>query len=480
MSMDIGRRVDTSAIVWGALTVGAAVSVYVALYIIGMSVDFILVGVVAAFCLLFLATRPTQKSLFFLVFLSILLNVANYTVFSFTATGESVDQGAESRLLVLMRLPIVFLAVAIPLMKYSGTFLRFLSRNLDVLLFCTVPFFAILYSPDKVSAIQYSVWFAFAMLTILALCFIVGLYTRKESWLENISWLLLWAYIPVTILVLFSIPSYFGGFLRSAYSDSTFYAFTCPVVLVALLVIERHKNFPGTRMTAKMPVYLLLMLVAINALPIVLSAKRSAIVATVLALLIYVVSNKASGMSKKASTAIRSALVIGTIAAVGWTFMSQANTTFMRFERLMDPAQTDNSFEIRQQIWRTSVDLVVADFPFFGVGLNNGKIATEQFAVAEEGAGKGLHSTFLAIFVEMGGVGLILFLFIALRSLHLWRKWWPSTSKWNLVILALPPIMISLTEYNLLPGQALFWPFWMAILLPRTALARDLEDTRGG
>jgi hypothetical protein len=472
--MDIGRRVDTSAIVWGALTVGAAATVYVALSVVGMSVDLVLIGVVASLGILALSTIEARKAIVLIIFLSIILNVANYTIFR-VGTGAVV--GTESRILTLLRLPLVFLSTLIVLFRYGGLFWKFIVRNIDITIFGTIPFLAILYSPDTLSSIQYATWFLFALLTILGLCYTTGVSIKPDVWLDKISWLMVWSYIPLTVMVLYDIPSYVGGFLRVGAGDSSVYAFTCPVVLVAILVIERHKNNPGTKLTEKAPVVLLLLLVAVNALPIVLSAKRSAIVGVVLAIVIYLLANRSSGMNKRTSTFIRTMMVVLTIAAIGWTFISQADLTLRRFDRLVDPGETDNSFAIRQQIWETSVNLILNEFPLFGVGLNNGKIATAEYAYFEEGAGEGLHSTFLAIFVEMGGVGLLLFLILAIRSLRIWKKRWPQAAKWNLVILALPPLLISLTEYNLVPGQALFWPLWIVILLPRAALAHDLKPT---
>ena len=458
-----------SSALWTGVAVALAGLAFVGLFYFDLALELMVLVVVLSLAAMYVGSRPAYTVVFLAIFLSIFLNNANYTFFNFSAEGERLGRSAETQLLVLLRLPLVLFAVGLVLAKYGGQFSRFLLNNWDVVIFVLVPFCSVLFSPDKMAALQYAVWFSFSLLTILGFVYLLGVHVPSKFWGEHVAWLLFAGYILVSVLVLYSLPSYFGGILSSAFSHSNFYAYACPVVLVAVLVLDRQRRIPGNRLVNRIPYWLLLAIGVVNLVPILWSGKRSAVVAAGLALLIYLLANRSAGVGTKSSSLGRTILVTAVFGAAVWMAIPRMDTTIMRFERLFDPSVEDQSLGARQDVWRTSLNLVAEEFPVLGVGLANGATATRELAAIEEGAGSGLHSTYLAVFIEMGAVGLLFFIILGFRSLRLFFSC-PVSFKWNLVILAVPAVLISATEYSLVPGQAVFWPLWLAVLLPRVVL----------
>lgn len=456
--------------------VAVALVTSISLFYFHLSIDLLLLVVIVSLAAIYIGGLPAYKVVFAAILLSILLNVANYTFLQYSFEGEQVGGSTESRFLVLLRLPLVFYAFFLVLSKHSAEFMTFLKRNSDAVLFAVLPYCSLLFSIEFITALQYAVWFSFSLLTILAFLFLLGTKVPHYLWSEHVAWLLMAGYIIVTLFVVIAMPSYVGGVLASAYSPTNFYAYASPIILATILVLDRQRRIPGRRLVNRIPYWSLLLLGLVNIVPLLWSAKRSALVATGLIFLVYAVTNRSASFGKRSSSLLRTAMIAAVVAAAVWLAIPRMETTIMRFERIFDPAIEDRSVEARRDVWRTSVAVVAEQSPVFGVGLRNGPMATKEFAGVEEGAGFGLHSTLIAIFIEMGGVGLLLFFIVSLRSLRLWFAC-PKVLKWNIAIFGIPAVLISLTEYNLIPGQAVFWPLWISVLLPRVLLAPVSENT---
>ena len=160
-------------------------------------------------------------------------------------------------------------------------------------------------------------------------------------------------------------------------------------------------------------------------------------------------------------------VVVGAIltGVVLWA-IPRAERTVSRFTRVADEEREDLSVEARKMIIRDGL-YVFSKYPVFGVGITNGKRATRALLPSSEVAGNSLHNTLLGVLVEFGAVGLVLFLIVVARSVQLFFQAPGSEFKLDILLLAIPPGLICLTEYNLAPGQAMFWPLWLALLAPR-------------
>jgi len=153
---------------------------------------------------------------------------------------------------------------------------------------------------------------------------------------------------------------------------------------------------------------------------------------------------------------------------VAWRVLPQAEVTLNRIEKTFDTSR-DGSTQERLEIWRNSMTTIMAN-PAVGVGLDNGRQASEAFAATSGVAGYGLHNTYLAVLVEMGVLGAFFFLILLIRSFNLWRTRCSKSLKWTIVLLACTPLLLGMVEYNLTPGQFMFWPLWIVILFPRIGL----------
>ena len=421
--------------------------------------------------------QPPYRVVAGVLFFAMFLNLAAYSFLSYGAGG--METNSQAGFITYFRQPLVWLAVGLVLMKQGRTFLRFLRLNGDVVIFGLATVLSALFAFKKTSALLYGLWMLGALLTILAFLCVLGTRIPRQQWSERIAWLLLAANLPMILLVVPEIGSYQpGSRLQAAFSSNRpVYAYSCVVSFVALLVLERQRGHPNaSRFLRNMPTAALTVAGIAVLVPLLLSAKRSAILVAALGLVVYTFSTASSTGTKKSVGLLRTVTVAAVMAVAAWYALTVSQATQSRFERLSDEKR-NTSVTARFEIIENGLD-VYARYPVFGVGLLNGREATKVIAPYSVLAGYGLHNTYLGVLVETGTVGALVFLVLLFRSYRLFRRISSSTFKADIVLLALPGVLISVTEYSLTPGQALFWPLWITLLLPRIALVSRLHKPK--
>ena len=475
MASFAGRGAGATAL-WLALAFGLGAMVLAGLsYNVSLlQMTVLCVGVLAISALPF---QPPYRVVVGVLFFAMFLNLAAYSFLSYGAGGTETD--SQAGFITYFRQPLVWLAVGLVLMKQGRIFLRFLRLNSDVVIFGLMTALSALFAFKKTSALLYGIWMLGALLTILAFLCVLGTRAPREQWSERVAWLLLAANLPMVLLVVPEIGSYQPGLrLQAAFSpDKPIYAYSCVVSFVALLVLERQRNSSNaSRFLQNLPTVALAVAGIAVLVPLLLSAKRSAILVAALGLVVYTFSTASSTGTRKSVGLLRTITVVAVMAVAAWYALTVSQATQSRFERLSDEKR-NTSVTARFEIIENGLD-VYARYPAFGVGLLNGREATKVIAPYSALAGYGLHNTYFGVLVETGAVGTIAFLVLLWRSYRLFRRIPSSTLKADIVLLALPGVLISVTEYSLTPGQALFWPLWIALLLPRIALVAQLQKPK--
>ena len=461
MTRDLRLRPDVLVSVLGYLTlialVAAVSETYLRLPIAGELSRAAMVTIVVLIWLRFAVREPVVGVLF----LAMLLNVANYTVLNFSADGTEVLSGG-ARLIAALRVPLVVATIGIHAWSSPRRFLSLLRANWDVVLFGTSAFLGVFISTDPGQAGRYALWLVLSLTAALVFVQEVGL-ERNRDRMATVAATIGLCYAPVVLLAARGLPTFAGrGYLVADYLPSNIYAVGGTLVLGSIAAVlglpSRRRAWFSTT---------LLIAFAGLALPIVLlSAKRSAIVAMALILCIAGLRE----FARRRWRPTRSAFVIALLAAGavgGVKAIDQAQATQWRFTRLVAEGQEDSSVVARLDLLKLGREVFYTS-PLVGVGLTGFGKAVGRSRPGSSYEAYSLHNTYLAVPVEMGIVGTLLFLIMVFRSIRIGiRNRILTDDLVTFLLLSLPALLYGVTEYNLTPGQIVFWPVWIAILLPR-------------
>jgi O-antigen ligase len=155
-------------------------------------------------------------------------------------------------------------------------------------------------------------------------------------------------------------------------------------------------------------------------------------------------------------------LIAGVLVAQSYIQSFTAN----RYRTLFEQQELSSSDQLRAQIYKANWEYGL-QHPVLGGGLLTAAVEVAE-SVPGAPAGYAAHSTYMEMISEMGLAGFAIFVIIAGRSL--WLLW--QRPEWRdvrtyVLMLGLPVLIMAATESDLTPGQALFFPLWLAILLPR-------------
>ena len=477
--MRIGQAAFSSgAWIWGSLVLLFAAFTLAALTYSEITLLQLAMVVTSGLAVSFLFSQPAYRAVSFVLFVSVFLNLANYSFLSY-ARGGSEQITTEGQLIAALRLPLALLAVIVLLIKNRRGFGRYLWRNWDVLAFGLFAIVSGLFAYDRQTGLLYGVWMLLSLLTALAYLYALGtrfptLYVGK-----HLAVLLALASLPMVVLAVMALPEYTPGRpLEAIYSSSNFHAYPAGTVVVALIVIGFKRDgvrIGVMRLARKVPSFVYAGIIVVAGAMMFLSGRRAATVAVGVAVVVYLLT-EVQGQGDRAFRLFRIALIGGAFVLIWWLTAPLADHATHRFERAVGPSR-DSSLQARVEIWNNGLELLATN-PVFGVGLLNAVTLSEVIMPYSSFAGYSTHNTYLGVFIEMGIVGLLFFVLILVRS---WRSYWALPSKItksDIVLLSIPPLIVGLTEYNLTPGQVFFWPFWIAILLPRLAMLKEERKSK--
>jgi len=390
------------------------------------------------------------------IFVLIVFNLATYSFL------QGVEGGSTA---AYLRLPLLLGALAMVMRQSAARFDRLLSRHWDVLLMGAAATVAGAFGLNPRAGLLYGLWLTLSLVLIVLYLDLVAQTMEPHARVRAVARLLGASHVPVVLLAVFALPSYVPGTrLIALFSESNFHAYAAPVVLASLLLLTQRTGpeTPKERRQRRYANFVAAWLVPLSVIVTVLSGKRSGLLAIAGLLLLY-----ATLLAPRARTPLhRFAHTLVAVAGLG-IFISYASGSDIVQSRIQRARQNSAYFgdAARYQIYQANFQLWLSR-PLVGVGLTNAGDAV-TIEKNNEQTNFAPHNTYLGLLSETGAIGALSFLILCFRSLGAWRRIPDRRVRRSLVFLAVAPLLISFTEYNLTPGQALFWPLWLCILLPR-------------
>ena len=383
------------------------------------------------------------------VFLLAFLNVVNYSPFGWLASGIRVGHA---------RLPILLLALGWLLASRGGRMAAVALRNGDVTAFAA---WAVICSIDAAypePALLYSAWLACCVVLMMGM---LDLLAPGGDAVAVTARVFVAAYLFPLALGLVNLPAYLAGAgrLAAALDVDQIHAWAAAVIIGAVLALSQ---LPAGRRTAAGRLFSTAgaLLLALALVDLLLSGTRSALIAATATGIVYALANW-----RRSNNLMRLVLV----AVVGLVVARSAigTTTMQRYTRFFVERELTTGDAVRVKLLNAHLDFALRK-PVFGGGL----ISAAQEVGEENWELQGLspHNSYVGLLSATGFVGAFLFLTIAFRStVVLFRERALRPHRSAIMLLMVPPLVMSLFEWNITPGQALFFPFWLALLLPRFA-----------
>lgn len=410
---------------------------------------------------------PHRRFVTIALFLLVFLNVWNYSTLVFWGPFN----------LAHLRFPILIFALALMAFRYTGRIALLLSQNWDVLAFGAWACFSGLFARD-VFSILYAGWL---MATLLFILFFLKSFSSYRELLIKLAGILVLAYSWPVIMGIMALPQYRVGTRLVPLFDldkvNGWGAMMVIVGLVQLQLLRKETDHWLLRMLASWPVTSVISTAAI--LNIILSGARAAMFGLLLTLIVYstlLVSKRVQVRTGLARLGLSGLLVIGLLVFMGWRVFDFGALLEKRYEKIV-LEWTEPYMNPRYFIWRSTLRSF-RDNPITGAGLTNVRAFLPHYLRPIGQADKGFssHGTHIEILAETGLVGIFFFAVILARSLFFASSISPGRSyTGHIALIVTGPLVISLFESNLTPGQALFYPLWLGILLPRCKIHRKQQ-----
>jgi O-antigen ligase len=349
-------------------------------------------------------------------------------------------------------------------------------QSWDLWLFGVAALCSGMLAADPLVAVSYALWLGVCLVLLILVLDAAAEGGDLTVALIRIASLLLVGYLPIVLLGVLALPSYNPRQpLVALYSTSNFHAYGGPVVIGAVVVLYflRVMKHGGVLLRLAVPVASVATVMA-TAGVVVLSGKRSALAAAVVVLMLGLGYAVWSARKSMLAMAAYSLVGVATATVIWWiaqssVFLLWRIATSLKSAGLMGNPERVEILQANLLLWR--------DNPIFGVGLLNSGDAIAAESLSKHFGGFSTHNTYLGVLSELGLVGVALFSIVVGRSVSAFLAIRTAGVKWGVAVLAAGPLLISVSEYNLTPGQALFWPFWLGILLPRIARLADSRST---
>jgi O-antigen ligase len=361
----------------------------------------------------------------------------------------------------VVRIPLLLAGLLIIFNKYLFLFKQAIRENQDVIVFLILTLVSSCFSKDPLNSFLYSFWLCLSILFILSffkIDFYSGLYFDS---LKRIGFILIFCNIIFNIFIFMDLPvSYQLGSLFSEYENirNNYIYSTLQLVqgLILFLYFYQRKSF------SSFILFLIILLFVLSLTAIVFSAKRSVILSAFASSGLLAISY----FKFRLSNFIAAFLIVVSAYFIFINTIELASRTNSRFERAF-VLKEDASINARVSIYENYLS-VFEEYPYFGTGLLGGRLLSKENESAF--ADYSYHNTYLGYLVETGGFGFIFFVLILTRSLSQAFTHFPRRDLIIYIGFILPPLFISISENNMTPGQAYFWPLWIAILFPRAMI----------
>ena len=376
------------------------------------------------------------------------LNVLNYS------SAREIGNGLR---IAYARLPVLVIALLLLIHQFRGRFSALLVENYDVALFVAWAAIGSILSGNPLISFAYAAWLGASLLFLLLLahCF-----PEPASMLRAVDKTVLAVYAFPVVLGVMAVPEYLAGGLRLSgdLDVRQVFAWSAVLVIAAMMNIASLERRRGrTSLLWHGPVSTTIL--AVCFVCIVFSGNRGSVLGLSVLFAVYLLGKR---IRRRSFVRYAIGLIIGVLVSQSYVQSFTAN----RYRTLFEQQDLSSSDQLRAQIYKANWEYGL-QHPVLGGGL---LMASVQVAKSVPGApaGYAAHSTYMEMISEMGLAGFAIFVIIAGRSL--WLLW--QRPEWRdvrtyVLMLGLPVLIMAATESDLTPGQALFFPLWLAILLPR-------------
>lgn len=398
-----------------------------------------------------------QKQLFFVFILLSILNFGNYSFLHYNLFGAPTSNPI---LLVLKNIrpfiPMVFILYLMRFPNWRSKMVKAISQYNFLFLLSILFIVNSIISVSVINSLVYSTW-------LFALTLVIALTVNEVTQIKDVFKFLKYGSIVTLVIVLPSIPLIIAaGSEATFFSSKNYYAYPLLIYFVSELFIfqkEKKINYKIIRYT----------ILGLILMVLFLSGRRSATIAALLTLSIYIYNN--SKLIFVLSTF--SLFSFGTLLVTTDIFglKLEDTQTYKRIERIfLNDDFEDSSYSSRQELWNEYLK-GLDDSPILGHGLN-----THESTLTRNYSGEledlGYHNTFLQILVESGFMG---FTFFLIFLIPIFIKFISFNNKLLYFSVFAPTLIIDWVESNFLPGQVFFiYSVTVWILLHRLSSKRNI------
>lgn len=420
--------------------------------------------------------------LFYILFYSHFINIANYSFLMYSFGGFRVSNPIFD-IIKYSRLPVLLIAAFAIILRLSHykSLTSFYLKNIDLILFNVIMYFGLVNSLDKINGLFYTVWHTASFLTILTFLYLLRQQFSEKNQLLIFFRLIFWSNAIVLPLLFINLHTFGNGWTyEMAFSSKTFFPYCLLSMMQSLYGAQLFCNRSLFSLKSKMITkYLEIFLIVSMILFCFFSARRSPLFVMLLMSFIYAFYIVGKRLWKKVF------LVLMVVAGLVYTipkalsYIEQNKYELSILKKLNDLQQSDSglkgdgSYNERLIVWEIYAQ--VSDMvPFFGTGSYNSTLYSMKYFGHIQQAGYSTHNLYRGILVEHGYVGLLLFMIVLLRGMFiLFLKKSRSFYIKYFVFLILPVLGINWNEYNLIPGQVFYWTTILVLLYPRLFLLKS-------
>lgn len=236
-------------------------------------------------------------------------------------------------------------------------------------------------------------------------------------------------------------------------------AISLPIVFFIL------KNF-NKKLSQKEKLLISFLIIPLNVVNLLLSGVRSAYIIFIL-ILIYLLLTTFKRNNYKLVFIFLPIMIIFILPNLTSEIINTLERRFIRTE------QHASTYNPRTIMWQIAWQRYAEEIPL-GKGLLNAKVPkivinynnSELYNTSYDFVGNiewSLHNTYLQVLIEGGLIAAFSMFFVIIIGL----KNLIASKKYDFIFfIFLPPLIVSVFESNLTPGQAIFFPLWQALIMP--------------
>lgn len=397
------------------------------------------------------------------IILFFMLTIGNYSFLRYSYSGSVTLSGLTALPYLRVLLPLWIIGFAVRHHFYLTW--RILKINADVVLLTFCWLVSSLLSLNVKSYLLYGCWSLVSFWSVLLfLSFNALLSDTVHSYFSRIMASIWTGNLLILGLLLLSLilrpPS--GGIYTLLFTSNTFWAY--PVFVIGTIALIRIRPALTPRYQ-----FMHILILGLCIFSVYLSARRSPFLILASGLILSYLSRKLSRVlililfTALYLVVMRPSFSQSTLQVLPESFMSYRLKRMFGYMR----NHQETSYQTRLQVWDHYLK-AFQEHPVWGNGLAFNPYRGRNESEKREQLSS--HNTFVGILAETGVVGMVVFIFVILKSLYLLKRRLPAAQYLTYFLLFIPTLTINWVEYNLTPGQILFMFNLIVWLFPRGLL----------